>query len=66
MFKPHIKHTLDLENYENNDTNLVRPGVEPIKQALDRFKLLITLLFPTFGKPMIPTVIVCLRSLMRV
>jgi len=29
----------------------VTPGVEPTLQALQRFRLLITLLFPVFGKP---------------
>ena len=30
---------------------LVTPGVDPTLHALDRFKLLIMLLLPVFGKP---------------
>merc|ERR1719376_1199276 len=34
---------------------LVNPGVDPTPQAFALFKLLITLLFPTFGYPTTPT-----------
>lgn len=44
--------------FENkHQTYFVTPGVDPTVHALDLFKLLITLLFPTLGKPTTPTVI---------
>jgi hypothetical protein len=41
---------------------LVTPGVFPTTAAFDRFMLLITDDFPTFGNPTIPTVISCLAD----
>lgn len=41
-----------MTRYTNNNTYLVTPGTAPTLQALDRFKLLMMLLLPVFGKPM--------------
>jgi hypothetical protein len=45
---------------------LVRPGTAPEMQTLLLFKLFMRLLLPVFGKPMMPTEIVCLMSQLRV
>ena len=50
------KGSVKICGLEEKISYFVTPGVDPTLQDLDRFKLLMTLLFPTFGNPTMPTV----------